>query len=66
MGDVIFLCVLAWVVIGVAAAAAVGDGPNAWLAFFWPVSVPILFVFGLVWAVCRSVKVGFSFFKEYV
>lgn len=67
-GDTIAILVIAWVVIGGIAAFGIGDQGGsdraAAMGFFWPITLPILLVFGVVWTVYASVRTGINFFKE--
>lgn len=60
-------CVVVWVIAGMVAASAVansgGSDRDTVIAFFWPITLPIMFVFGVVYAVVSTVKMGRGWFK---
>lgn len=69
-GDVIAICIIAWIALGfIALATITNDGLNPaphvmLMVFFWPISLPILAVFGAVFTVFASCRTGIQMFKE--
>jgi len=68
VGELITLGIVVWIILGVIAASAIGDNSKddrvTFMAFFWPITVPILLVFGIIWCIYYSIRTGISFFKE--
>lgn len=70
--DIVFVIVM-WVVIGVVGSIILGgldsDGaevPNKAypMMIFWPVTLPILTVFGVIYAIVQTFKTCINWFKE--
>jgi hypothetical protein len=66
--DTIVFYLIVWLVVGGILAVGVSstggnDGESA-IAFFWPLTLPILLVFGAVWAVWTTVRSCIGWFKD--
>jgi len=66
VGLIVFF-VVSWLILGFIAASATeevsDDGRAVAVAFFWPVTVPILLVFGIIYAAFSAFAISFSWFR---
>lgn len=66
LGATIILVII-WLIFGCIAAAGVaeqsGEVAAIAIAFFWPVTIPVLLVFGLFYAIWSSLLYGVNMFK---